>query len=208
MLHLKIDGRWDPEDFIEVLQGVESIYYKAVSRRRSFYEPPIYWLERASVFTTFESHLDYSNDWLLAQARTTTQGYSRLGIARIEYASPGGIDLVGLGEACKAVEGILGRLIQFFTERHLRRERDKQETIETGLKEIDLEREQESLRALKLENARAILALHRDYPDMPEEFLLALITRDQDKLIPRIAERKLIGAKTIEKSPSSGDERA
>jgi hypothetical protein len=60
---------------------------------------------------------------------------------------------------------------------------------------------------LKLENARSILALHHDYPDMPEEFLLALIARDQDRLIPRIADHKLVGAKTSDERPSSDDER-
>jgi hypothetical protein len=29
MLRLEIDGKWEPEDFIEVLKGVESLYYKA-----------------------------------------------------------------------------------------------------------------------------------------------------------------------------------
>jgi hypothetical protein len=113
-----------------------------------------------------------------------------------------------LGEACKAIEGIFDRLISFFTERRLRREWDKQATIETSLKETELEKEEQSLRALKLENARKILDLHRDYPDVPEEFLLALIVRDQDKLIPRIAERKLVGAMTSDERSSSGDERA
>ena len=33
MLKFKIDGRWEPEDFIEVLTAVESLYYKAVVAR-------------------------------------------------------------------------------------------------------------------------------------------------------------------------------
>jgi hypothetical protein len=208
MLRLEIDGHWEPEDFIEVLKGIESLYYKAALRRRFLYEPPFYWFERSPFAFSFEEHLDSSNDWLLARARTTAQSYTRLGVTRIEYASPGGIDLVGLGEACKALEGIIDRLIKFFTERELRRQRDKQAKVETALKETELEKEQESLRALKLKNARTILALRGDYPEVPEEFLLALITHDQDKLIPRIAERKLIGVRTIDGEPPKDDKAA
>jgi hypothetical protein len=113
-----------------------------------------------------------------------------------------------LGEACKAIEGILDRLIKFFTERHLRRERDRQTDIETALKEIELEKEEENLRSLKLENARMLLRLHADFPDIPEDFLLSLITRDQDKLIPRIAERKLVGVSTTDAEPPERDKAA
>ena len=42
MLRLEIDGKWEPEDFIEVLTGVESLYYKAALNRRFPYEPPFY----------------------------------------------------------------------------------------------------------------------------------------------------------------------
>jgi len=194
MLRLEIDRRWEPEDFIEVLKGVESLYYKAVVRRAYPFEPPFFWPERSSLALSFDEHVDLSNDWLLARARATVRGSSRMRVARIAYGSPGGIDLVGLGEACKAIEGIVDRLIRFFTERHIRRERDRQETIETARKETELEREQESLRALKIENARSIMALRREYPEASEDLFIALVVRDQDKLVPRIAERKLVSA--------------
>jgi hypothetical protein len=160
------------------------------------FEPPFFWFERSRIAVSFDEHVDLSNDWLLARARSTVRSHSRLRVARIEYASPGRIDLVGLGEVCKAIEGIVDRLIKFFTERHLRRERDKQETIETAIKETELEKEKESLRALKIENARSILALRREYPDMPDDLFMALAVRDQDRLIPRITERKLVAATT------------
>ncbi|WP_420347614.1 hypothetical protein [Pelagibius sp.] len=206
MLRLEIEGRWEPEDFIEVLKGIESLYYKAALGRRFPYEPPFFWFERSSPAFSFDEHLSLSNDWLLAQARTTAQSYRRLRVARIDYASPGGIDLVGLGEACKALEGIIDRLIKYFTERELRRERDKQAKVETALKETELEKEQETLRALKLENARTILTLRRDFPEVPEDVLLALIAQDQDKLIPRIAERKIVRVRTIDSEPPEDDE--
>jgi hypothetical protein len=67
---------------------------------------------------------------------------------------------------------------------------------------------EESLRSLKIENARSILELRRDYPDMPDEFLTALIAHDQDKLIPRIAERQLVAVRTMDAEPPPDDEAA
>ena len=201
MLLLEIDRRWEPEDFIEVLKSIESIYYKTI--RTPIPSFSSYWLP-----LSFEENLDFTNDWLLAQARIIIDSHSRLRIGRIEYASPGGIDFVGLGEACKAIEGILDRLIKFFTERHLRRERDRQAEIETGLKQVELEKQEESLRTIKLENARSILRLRADYPDVDDYLVLSLITRDQDKLIPRIVERKLIGVRMTEGEPPATDKAA
>jgi hypothetical protein len=196
MLRLDIDGSWEPEDFIEVLKGIESLYYKSVIRSPGMYGP-FYWLEMREYAGSFDQSVARTNEWLLSRARTISRQERRLSISRIQYASPGGIDLVGIGKATEAVAGVVDRLIKFFTERELRRQADRQAQIETAIREVGLEREQESLRSLKIANARAILELHRDYPDMPDEVLVALVSDDQDRLIPRIAERKLIGAKTI-----------
>lgn len=206
MLRLEIDGKWEPEDFIEVLKGVESLYYKAALVRRFRHEPPFYWFDRPYLPTSFDDHLAQTNDWLLARARATVRAEYRMRVARISYASPGGIDLVGLGEACKAIEGIIDRLIKFFTERELRRQAAAQARIETSMKETELEQDRESLRAQKIENARAILNLGRDFPDLPEDILVALIGNDQDRLIPRIAERKLVGIQRMDGELPEDDE--
>jgi hypothetical protein len=205
MLRLKIDGSWEPEDFIEVLKGVESLYYKAALERRFPHEPPFYWLERPYPNASFDEHLVLSNDWLLARARAVARGPHRMRVARIRYASPGKIDLVGLGEACRAIEGIIDRFIKFFTERELRREAGNQAKIETLRKKVELEKDGESLRALKIENARSILTLRREFHDMPEEQFVALSGNDQDMLIPRIAEKRLIGVKRYDADPSKED---
>lgn len=95
MLRLDIEGRWEPEDFIEVLKGLESLYYKAIAGVPLFYELPLFPYEWARFSGSVQEQLDRSNDWLLDWARTTAPGESRLSLTRIEYASPGGIDLVG-----------------------------------------------------------------------------------------------------------------
>jgi len=204
MLRLEIDGKWEPEDFIEVLKGVESLYYKAALQRRfpRFpYERDFYWFDRAYLPVSFEEHLNLANDWLLARARATAHAEYRMKVTRISYASPGGIDLAGLGQACNAVKGMIDSLIKLYTERHLRREADTQARIETEMKK-------ESLNAMKIENARKLLKLQRDYPEVPEDAFIALIGNDQDRLIPRIAERKLIGVRIIDSEPPKDDEAA
>jgi hypothetical protein len=202
VLRLEIDGEWEPQDFIEVLKGVESLYYKAALRRRSRripYDPDFYWFDRSYIPASFEEHLNLANDWLLARARATAQAEYRMKVARISYASPGGIDLAGMGQACTAVKGIVDSFIKLYTDRHLRREADAQARIETGMKE-------ESLSAMKIENARRLLELRHDFPDIPEDTFIALIGNDQDRLIPRIAERKLIGVRIIDGEPPKDDE--
>jgi hypothetical protein len=201
MLRLEIDGRWEPEDFIEVLTGIESLYYKAalIRRYRFPYQPPFYWYERPELPASFDDHLRHTNDWLLAQARATARAEYRMMVARISYASPGGIDLAGVGQACNAVKGIVDSFIKLYTERHLRHEADAQARIETAMKE-------ESLSAMKVENARKLLELRHDYPDVPDDLFIALIGNDQDRFIPRIAERKLIGVQAIDGERSEDEE--
>ena len=201
MLRLEIDGQWDPEDFIEVLTGLESMYYKAVARQLLPHDLPLRWFARSSPAISFEDDLDLSNSWLLSWARIISPRDSRLSINQVQYASPGAIDFAGVGKAFEAIEGIIDRLIKLFTERRLRQERNKQASIETARQQVGLEKDHESLRAQKIENARSLLALQRDYPDAPDELLLALISRDQDRLIPRIAEGKIVGVRTIGREP-------
>jgi hypothetical protein len=71
-------------------------------------------------------------------------------------------------------------------------------------KATELGNEEVSLRALA--NARSILALRQDYPDVPVDLLVAFIARDQNRLIPSLAEPKLIGARTSDARSSDDDE--
>jgi hypothetical protein len=194
MMRIDINGSWEPEDFIDVLTGIESLYYKALSDDE--YRSIIYWPDRP-LYMTYSEQIDLSNHWFLAQARMTTRRDLRLKVSRIEYASPGGMDLLGLGKACKAVEGIVDRLIRFFTEAHIRQERDKQETLETTLKEIEVEKKRESLRELKIKNARSLLELRKKYPEFAEELFVAMAVRDQDLIFSRIAEGKITSSSSV-----------
>jgi hypothetical protein len=203
MLRIKINGRWESEDFIEVLIGLESLYYKAALRRHFWFDRYYFGFDGSSGARSFEDHVKLSNEWLLSSARTIAKPHERLHVARIQYASPGGFDLVGLGEACKAVKEIVEVLIKFFTEKDLRREAAAQAKIDTQLKGAELHQRHESLKTLKIENARRLLALRHDHPEAPDELLIGLLVGDQDKLIPRIAEGKIVSVRTIdEENPS------
>ena len=201
MLRLEIEGRWDPENFIQTLEGIESLYYKAAISRRDVYETSFFWYERSRIFSSYDEHLNWTNDWLLARARVTARSSERLTVAGIHYGSPGVIDLLGIGEVCKAVADVVGRLVSFFEDFELRRQRDKQAIIDTALKEVELKEKEESLRALKLENARVFFELCQDFARMPEDLFLSIVTNDQDKIISQIAERKLVGICTVDDDP-------
>lgn len=199
MLTVNIDRRWEPEDFIEFFRSVESLYYKAIDdRRHHFLHDYLFFerrFERGFGYLSYDEHLDAMNERLLKENRNSLQSDSRISVFRIAYASPGPVDIAGLGTAMEAIDKIIGRLITFFTERNLRKEGDKRAGIETELKAIELEKEKESLRSLKIANAREILALEREYPEEIQLTLVQLAVRDQDKLAALISEGKLIGSK-------------
>src|SRR5262245_16847591 len=112
MLRLEIAGHWEPEDFIAVLTGFESLYYKAVGdaiRRERYYRYP--WVDHLSIGSSIDNQLDASNQLLLSVARRTTPAPIRPHVARIEYASPGSIDLLGIGQACEAFAKIVGSFV-------------------------------------------------------------------------------------------------
>ena len=127
MLRLEIEGRWEPENFIQTLEGIESLYYKAAIRRPAFvYEKSFFHPRREKIFFSYDDYLNWNNDWLLEQARVTARSFERLTVAGIRYGSPGTIDLLGIGEGCKAVGDIVGRLVSFCEDRKLRQEHGKQ----------------------------------------------------------------------------------
>ena len=207
MLRLNLDGNWEPEDFIEVLRGVESLYYKAAIERSYRHQGSMGWIGpwRSA---TFEGYVEEANGWFLSEARAIALPHERLRIASVEYGSPGSIDLLGVGKVCEVLANVVGRSVTYFDERDLRRERNRQAKLETRRKEIELEGEEEGVRALKLANAQKLLEIRRDFPDWTEDHFLLLAVSDQDKILPRISEGKLVGAKSLEDEPPRGDKAA
>jgi len=187
MLTFKIDGRWEPEDFIALLSGVESLYYKATisGRYYPFYEEALAFGQTLNGLS-YEDRLAAGNAYLLQAARFTVSADRRLYVTRIQYASPGGVDVAGLGAVAEALYKSLQLLLTFIQERRLRQEGDKQAKIETEIKG-------ESLRAIQIENAEKLLRLRREFPDDIVGFLLPLAVEDQRKLTSLMLEGKLVG---------------
>ena len=201
MLSLEIDGRWEPQDFIEVLRAIESFYYKLAQERLYRFGLPLWldegypsWASERFGVVPFKATLDHMNERMLERARYETPSYKRLSVVRIQYASPGGIDLLGIGKVFETLANSIGRMKTYFDEAHLRSERDTQASLDTELKRIEAEKERESLQALKIKNAQDALHLLASHPDM-RDALLPLLVRDQDAIASRLAERKLISAR-------------
>lgn len=211
MLNLKIDGAWEPQDFIQVLQAVESFYYKLtpIGSRRSRMSP--FWLDEEyyvwrsarSSGLTYESALDQINQRLLERARYETPSYGRLRVDRIHYASPGGIDLLGIGKVFETLANSVGRIKVYYDETHIRRERDEQAKLDTELKRLQIEKERETLQSLKIKNAQDALTLLDAHPEV-HDALVPLLVRDQDALASRIAEQKLISANVVSSDREGG----
>jgi hypothetical protein len=210
MLKLRIDGFWEPQDFIEVLQAVEGIYYKLwllrYDRRRDrmfdlFDFDLIERAERGDM--RYSGWLDLANQRLTERGRYSVQRHERLKVRGITYASPGGIDLMGIGKVCEVVADSIGSMKRYWDEAHLRRERDAQASIKTRKEHLESEIHRENLRDLQIKNARAALELLERYPDR-QDVLIPLLVRDQEALSSRIAEGKLIGATTRDADGPSG----
>lgn len=200
MLKLKIDGQWEPQDFIEVLQSIESFYYKLTpigSRRfrglAPWFDDDYPWGIVKFDGLPFEVVLDQINHRFRERGRYETPSYGRLKINRIQYASPGGIDLLGIGKVFETLTNSIGRIKTYYDETHLRGQRDEQASLDTELKRLQIEKERETLQSIKIANARDTLNLLDAHPEA-RDALVPLLVRDQDALANRIAERKLISS--------------
>lgn len=155
-LRLDLAGRWEPQDYLAAISAIERIYYVTVFHRefedlvRSFRyqeKPP-------------QRYPRSSNDPLMdfiSASRALADDRQRLVVLRVSHASPGFMDFEGLGDVARAVDRALKRIIALFTERKLRREWDEQEAVKTEMM-------RENLNSLKIDNARKLLELDRDFP--------------------------------------------
>ena len=201
ILRLEIDGVWEPEDFIETLSGIESLYYKSAIWQSI--SSPYRWpyIERFLVSSSFNGQFEEVNAWFVTEARTLAKPDVRMTVAGINYGSPGSIDLLGIGKVLEVISDTVMRLIVFYSEKKLRQEHDRKAKIENDISE-------ETLRGIKLDNARKMCDLKRDFPDSDDDTFLLLAVNDQDKLIPRIAERKIVNIKSMDSNRTEDNESA
>lgn len=200
MLQVRIDGPWEPVDFIQYLQCIESMYYKIPDYDSGrvfwwrYFLRELHIVEAEVERFSYPDILDAINRRISDQARFGAYPFRRLKVAKIEYASPGGIDLLGLGKASEEIHNTIKTLLDFLKERRVRRERDRQESIRTEREKVALEIDRESLTTIKIDNAERMFRLHRDYPEY-REFMIPLFVRDQDALWKLISEGKITDAR-------------
>ena len=182
-LRVSIDRRWEARDFVELIEGVESIYYK-FSPRRGAVTPSVLRLR-----THTPEKVRQANASFLLHERKYRSSDERLWVKRISFGSPGDIDFLGIGKAIEATTDLIQALLKIATERRLRRELDIQEAIRTKM--LDQERD---LNAINLQSAKVELA--RQYAGYLKEFginvkpdtAVELLLGDLDKLSPMISE--------------------
>jgi hypothetical protein len=200
MLRLDIAGLWYADDLVDVIQSIQSLYYIGAGVLNVDYD--LFWYPRRGGFFSRRRQsiedIDVLRFVALERARLYASTDIQLAIRKIEYSSPGGIDLAGIGQVTEALDKILGRLIDLATGRKKRKEGDKQAEIETAIKS-------ESLRAMMIQNARDILELRKDFPAEEIEFLIDMAVRDQEIVMKRIVEGKIVGSRTIEEQGPDND---
>lgn len=199
LLKLKIDDQWEPENFIQIIESVEALYYVAClmgrrsPSRSSYYE----FVDRYGRRFSYLERIESLRSNIIEEARHSTRRLERLRINKIQYASPGGIDFAGMGKAMEALEKMFSRLLTFFEDRRLRRHRDDQAELDTERKKVEIEQERETLRSMQIENAKEIIGMLEDYPDEVTRLLTSLLVREQDKIGHLISSGKIVGVSPV-----------
>ena len=184
MLRLHIAEKWEPQDYLAAISAVETTYYVTLFAHREWTREPWEFGQRTR-YDRFYRSRDPFSDFLLEEARALADRSERLVINEIQHASPGFMDFEGVGQVAEAIDRSFGRIIDVFTGRRMRRELDERARVETEI-------ERENLNTIKIENARKLLDLYRDYPEVGPARSLERTLVDQQTKIEDLAARGLI----------------
>lgn len=184
-LRIHVAEKWEVTDYIEAFSAVETIYYVTlanINRWDELFPAP---QRRFSKNIYRESDLSSLANLIVSDAREFADYEDRLLVNKISHASPGFIDFNGLGEVADAMERAFGRIIDVIVNRKLRQEMERRASIETDIIK-------ENLNSLKLDNARKLLQLGQDYPEIAKEHdLLRILIAEQGR-IENLAAKGLI----------------
>ena len=186
-LRLHIAEKWEPADYISAFSAIQSIYYKIVvfDHEWEFQSRRSRWRSQYPVRGPLPE-LAEINDSYVRSRMELADYHNRLIVDRISHASPGFMDFLGFGEGLQAIDSMLGRLIDVLTLRKQRIEADHQAKVRT-------EYDRQNLNTIKIENARKLLELRRDFPDIDDSLLLSLLVHDQTQLESLIAKGLITG---------------
>ena len=184
MLRIHVSKKWEPQDYLNAISAVEAIYYITVFADRLWFYDEMLFSIRKRYREPYLAH-EYFVEEFLKEARSVADTKQRLIVNEIRHASPGFIDFDGIGEIAKAMDQSLGRIIDVFSGRKRRKEFDKQEEIRTDII-------RENLNAIKIENARKLLELHKDYPEIASRYPIERALVDEQNKIENLAARGMI----------------
>lgn len=184
MIRLHLAERWEPQDYLAAISAVERVYYISLFHPQ-FDEFVGSAGQRRLIYGRSDRLLDIPFVEFMDACRELADAEQRLTVTRISHSSPGLIDFKGLGEVANAIDSAFGRIIAVFTERRLRRERDAQEAVETDIR-------RENLNSIKIDNARKLLELERDFPGIRHRPRLERALVEEQSKIEDLAARGLI----------------
>ncbi len=186
-LRLHIAEKWEPADYISAFSAIQSIYYKIVvfDHEWEFQPRRARWRSQYPARGPLAELAEINESYV--RSRMELADYqNRLIVDRISHASPGFMDFLGFGEGLQAIDSMLGRLIDVLTLRKQRIEADHQAKVRT-------EYDKQNLNTIKIENARKLLELRRDFPDIDDSLLLSLLVQDQTQLESLIGKGLITG---------------
>ena len=184
MFRLHIAEKWEPQDYIAAISAVETTYYVTLFGSRGW-RPDDWDLPQRYYYGRNPWSRDRLAELIVEEARAIAVSDERLIVSQIRHASPGFLDFEGVGKVAEAIDRSFGRIIDVLVHRRMRRELDERAKVETDIL-------RENLNSIKIENARKLLDLYRDYPEVGHQPDLERTLVDQQTKIEDFAARGLI----------------
>jgi hypothetical protein len=196
ILRLSIDGRWTADEMARSFRSLNNLYnlrlavqivedqareFERLYRRGPY--PPFDWLYDFPVRFSAPRLFDASRNEL-RDIISVVDPEDQLLVRRVEYASPGFKDLLGLGEVIKQLGKFVGDIVRMPQESQMRRERIKKMQIDNARRFV----------RLRLESAEA---------DRRIRHLTKLAASESGPLIELAEDGKLLSAEVL---PEGGPE--
>ncbi|MDE0282328.1 MAG: hypothetical protein OXN16_14855 [Gammaproteobacteria bacterium] len=213
ILRVEVGGIWEPEDFIDTFRGVESFYYKTAiwGSLSNSYRYRYLFFDGYPFYSRFSDSKKNINEELVSEARALITPELRITVDRVEYGSPGSIDIFGAARFLEVLCDAIGKTVKYYSEKDLRREEARQAEIQTQILEASLRNIRQESVDKTLDTIRKIKELDHDHPGWREEFeddLKLLFSMDLEKVDRVISEGKIVGVEMTDRDPPKDKEAA
>jgi hypothetical protein len=217
-LRIEIAGRWTLDEFWVSMRSLSAIYRLYLGP--SGFTPPAISGDRWPV-TLFRFRNDSFPWWL------DTEPPTGLYISRLQFASPGSVDLIGIASGIEHLKDIVNRFFDLFEKRDERRLENKRRELENKRRELENEGLKEEIEGKRLDNeikrleqeqkslalrAQALVlgsltseALDRaetsaavKFTEREKNFLRAQLGDDLAMLLHFVDEKKLVGTRILQ----------